>query len=546
MTPMSRILLRLTTAAALFACLLSGHLDVSRVQAQGAAARDIVTAAAQAIGGLERVRAVRNITLRGYAQYAYQMGGGRISGSPDAPEKYLAANELSRVYDLQNDRFEMRERRNMLFPFLAPFGHSFALNVNVLDGVVAYDRTGDTARRVARYSDNPLMLDGVHMRRMWMLNNPVVLVRAMLDPATTLSAPREERGATVIDVTVASGSRFSAGFVNRLPAWIRWSHPQTNLGEAVLTTTFSGWSVVEGLLLPLGYQTRLDWRNVDFFKLYVDAYEVDTQIADLAAPADVRSAPEPPSYAVQTVTSVPVARGIWRISNGTTVVEFSDHLVLFELGVNARGQAKAVLDHARSLVPGKPIRYLIASHNHFDHTAGIRQAVAEGITIVQRAATESVFREMAEHQAAEFPDDQARARQPLRFLAVEERHRLSDATQTLDIYWGRNNGHMADVLFAYAPAQRVLMEGDMITAAYDWQHWPDTFRDSVAYYQLDVEKISPVHAMGQVSPNVLTLEQAETILRGGTQRARQHCAAELAKGNYWPGCPIQSRYYVDR
>lgn len=519
---------------------------VQVARAQAPAARQVVEEAARALGGIDRIRAVRNITLRGYAQYAYQMGGGRITGSPDAPEKYVAANELTRIYDLQNDRFEMRERRNMLFPFLSPFGHNFAPNVNVLDGDIAFDRTGDAARRVPRYSDNPLILDGVHMRRMWMMNNPVVLVRAMLDSATTLSVPREDNGATVIDLRLRQGGTLTAAFVNRLPAWVRWSHPQTNLGQANLTTAFSGWAWTGGVLLPLAYQTRLDWRNVDFFKLYVDAYEVDAAIPDLSAPPDVRTASEPASYAVQPLTSVPVARGIWRISNGTTVVEFRDHLVLFELGVNARGQAKAVLDHARALAPGKPIRYLVASHNHFDHTAGIRQAVAEGITIVQRAATESVFREMASHPAPDFPDDLARNPQPLKFLAVDERHRLSDETQTLDVYWGRNNAHMADVLFAHAPAQRVLMEGDMISASFDWQHWPDTFRDSVEYYTLAVEKISPVHAMTRMAPDVLTLEQAETLLREGTQRARQHCAEQLAKGTYWPGCPIQSKYYVER
>ena len=40
---------------------------------------------------------------------------------------------------------------------------------------------------------------------------------------------------------------------------------------------------------------------------------------------------------------------------------------------------------------------------------------------------------------------------------------------------------------------------------------------------------------------MLTSEQAEELLKGGTERARQHCAEELAKGNYWPGCPIQSK-----
>jgi len=246
---------------------------------------------------------------------------------------------------------------------------------------------------------------------------------------------------------------------------------------------------------------------------------------------------------VQPVTSTPVAAGIWRISNGTSVVEFKDHLMLFELGVNARGQAKAVIDHARTLVPGKPVTHLITSHNHFDHTAGVRQAVAEGLTIVARPATLELFREMATHPAPDFQDDLAKAPKPLKALAVDEHLRLADETQTLDVYWGRNNGHMADVVFAYAPAQKVLIEGDMVTAAYDWQHWPDTFRDVIAHYRLDVQKISPVHAVSRELPVVLTYEQAEELLKGGTERAKQHCAAELAKGNYWPGCPIQSKYY---
>ena len=42
----------------------------------------------------------------------------------------------------------MRERRNMVFPFLAPFGHSFALNDNRLDGDIAFDVNGERAQRI--------------------------------------------------------------------------------------------------------------------------------------------------------------------------------------------------------------------------------------------------------------------------------------------------------------------------------------------------------------------------------------------------------------
>ena len=152
---------------------LVGGMATQTGHTQAASARTVVEAAAKMLGGIERIRAVRNITLHGYGQYAYQMGGGRISASPDAPEKYMAANDLTRVYDVENGRFQMRERRNMLFPFLGPFGHSFALNDNRLDGDIAFDVNGDRAQRVPEFSDSPLIMDGVHMRRMWMMNNPI-------------------------------------------------------------------------------------------------------------------------------------------------------------------------------------------------------------------------------------------------------------------------------------------------------------------------------------------------------------------------------------
>jgi glyoxylase-like metal-dependent hydrolase (beta-lactamase superfamily II) len=531
------------------ATIVAAAAAASPVAGQNAdAARGLVERAAKALGGLERIRAVRNITLSGYAQYAYQFGGGRITGMPDAPEKYMAANELRRVYDLEHNRFQLAERRNMLFPFLAPFGHSWAPVNQVLDGDLAYDLAGGKAVRVARESDNPLQVDGVHVRRMLMMTNPVVLVRAMADSGTRLSAPRSQSGISSVDVTLKEGDKLTAAFTpDGLPAWVRWSTRHTNVGQMNFTTRFSGWSDAtgdSGILLPLAYETRLSYRNVDYVKLYVDAYQIDTTLPDLSVPDAVRQSPEPPSYPVPAITSQPIGKGLWRVDQGgTTVVEFRDHIVLFELGVNV-ATARAVIAHARTLAPGKPVTHLIASHNHFDHTAGLRQAVAEGLTIVQRRGSEPQFRDMVAHAAPEYADDLARASKPLKFQAVDEHLRMSDDTQTLDIYWVRNNGHMADVVVGYVASERLLMEGDLVTAAFDWQHWPDGLRDVVSKYSLNVERISPVHAVGlQKGQATLTRAQAEDLLKGGTERAREHCKAEIAKGNFHPGCPVQSKYY---
>ena len=163
------------------------------------------------------------------------------------------------------------------------------------------------------------------------------------------------------------------------------------------------------------------------------------------------------------VTSVAVAKGIWRLNpGGTTVVEFKDHLTIFELDIDVH-QAKAVIAYARTLAPGKPVTQYIISHGHFDHVAGLRQGVAEGLTIISRRANEGLFREMATHGDARLSGRSRESPKPLKFMPVDKLH-LSDDTMTLDVYWARNNIHMADAVFAYAPAQKVIIEGDIATA----------------------------------------------------------------------------------
>jgi glyoxylase-like metal-dependent hydrolase (beta-lactamase superfamily II) len=499
------------------------------------------------------VRAVRNISMQGFGHYAYQAGGGEIAGSEHAPLKLIAANDLHRVTDLEHGRFQMSERRSYLFPFLAVNAYNYQLWDMRLDGDIAWNAvfTGtfggppgpQPPRRIAR-SVNGVDADGVHARRMWMMNNPVVLVRAAMDAGTTLSAARREGAYTVIDLTLAQGDHLAAGFsANHLPAFVRWATPQVDLGQVTYTTWFTGYGEFSGLLMPMGYDTRLDWRDIDYLKVYVDGYDVDGAIADLAAPAAVREAPEPPSENVRPVTAEKIADHLWRLTpGGTTVIEFKDHLTLFEMDVDDR-QAKAVIAFARQLVPGKPVTQLIVSHQHFDHVAGLRQSVAEGLAVIAHRPNEQVFREMAQHPAPEFPDDLARSPKSLKFIAVDDKLVLADDTMSVWVLWMRNNIHMADGVVAYAPAQKVIMEGDVATAAAIWQFWPDSLRDIIDYYGLDVQLDSPVHSISPEHPGVLTMAQVDELIKSGTDRARKLCAEQLASGTYMAGCPVRSKRY---
>jgi glyoxylase-like metal-dependent hydrolase (beta-lactamase superfamily II) len=306
----------------------------------------------------------------------------------------------------------------------------------------------------------------------------------------------------------------------------------------VLTTRFYGYVPFTGIELPLGYTAKSDWRDVDQVKIYVDGYEIDGAIPDLSAPASVTSgapaqggrAGGPGGPGGGNIEVTKVANKLWRITGGTMVIEFADHMTLFEVdGPPAR--IKQVIEAARKIVPAKPVTEVIVSHHHFDHSSGLRQAVAEGLTVISRRDNGVIFREMTSHPARAFPDDLAKSGRTLKFVPVDDHLQLKDSLTTIDIYHVIANNHMADAVFAYMPENKAMIEGDIATAAEELQWWGDSWQENIDYRKLDVKLNVPVHM------TVMTDDEVKKMVAPGIQRVKEFCAQHLAKGNYFPGCP---------
>ena len=112
--------------------------------------------------------------------------------------------------------------------------------------------------------------------------------------------------------------------------------------------------------------------------------------ADIKVPDNVRLAGNP----YTRVQSAKAADGVWYLTGGThhsVVIEMNDHLIVAEGPLND-DRALAVIAEARKLVPGKPIRYLIVSHHHFDHAGGVRAFAGEGVTIITQDASRASSR----------------------------------------------------------------------------------------------------------------------------------------------------------
>ncbi len=491
-------------------------------------ARQAVINAANAMGGVAQVEAVSSVRLVGYGHEAYQDGGSEITTEANAPEKMTNLTAYERVIDLDNNRTRVKARLFRAFIFAAR-SMMQGLPINqVLDGDSDYDVSADgNARRGSE--------EAALTRRMDMLSIPLVAVRAALDENSTVNNRRDQDGLTLVDVITADGAEFTLAVNNDsgLPHWVRWLEPHENLGEITQRAQYSAWLKVDGIMLPMSYNTVSDWKETVMLRLHVDRYVINGAIDDLAAPASIRTSTAPvPNY---TVTAEPVAEHVWHLigNNGanSVLLEFDDHLALFEVPTN-RAWTQAVIDEARRTVPGKPLTQAIITHHHFDHTGGLRVAIAEGLTIVTQGGNVDWFRELSERPVTKYQDALSRNPQPLKSLAVDDHLRLSDDSLTIDIYHMVSNAHMAQGLMGYIPEHKLLIQGDLFDLNWEVYFWGNTYDDNVAYRNLEVERDVPIH--GRVTPTA----EVHRILEQQKGNARALCSQVANAGLSMPGCPL--------
>jgi glyoxylase-like metal-dependent hydrolase (beta-lactamase superfamily II) len=522
---------------------LSLAIAVSTVAAIGLAAqtatpeRQLVLRAADALGGRDRVMAIKTLQIVGYGELAYFNGGGNITGDPDAPQKWQAVLEHTRTIDLEHGRTRVQQRLKMDFVFASTVGQ-LGLNRNneTLDGDVAYNIGGGflAAPQAGTPQPQPAGAAAARQRRMEMLAHPITIVRAALDPSTKLANLRKQGDLQLVDVTIRQGDTLTLALnaTNR-PAWVRYVGPHANLGDVTYRTAFVGYVPEKGIQLPTGIATTIDWRNVVSSKLYIDRNIVDGPIDDLAAPASVRQPPQAgPAGPGGNLQPIKVADHVWYL-NGNTFFEFDDHLVMVE--ANRQDAAlQGILKAVNALVPGKRVTHVIQSHHHFDHSVGLRAAVAEGLTVISRRGNEGIFREMVARPARQFPDALGRNPKPLKFMPVDDHLKIKDATNEIDIYHIVGNYHMADGVTVHVPASNLLVEADLTTQNWDYNWWGDSLMNNIEHRKIRVDTNLAVHAQ-----KPFPIAEVVSAIEAQVRNAQAFCRRAAEAQFFQPGCPIQ-------
>jgi glyoxylase-like metal-dependent hydrolase (beta-lactamase superfamily II) len=202
-----------------------------------------------------------------------------------------------------------------------------------------------------------------------------------------------------------------------------------------------------------------------------------------------------------TVQTEKVAEGVFYLRGGShhsVAVEFADHVAVIEAPLNEQ-RSLAVIAEVKKLLPNKPIRYLINTHHHFDHSGGLRTYVDEGATIVTHDVNKGFYEKTLAAVRTLNPDRLTQSKKAAKIETFRDKKVLSDATRTLELHHIADNPHNEGILMLYLPREKILVEVDVFTPpATGATPNPNTVNlvDNVEKLKLDIEKVLALHGPG--------------------------------------------------
>ena len=476
---MKKTLLTIVAATLLIAC--------SRTSPE----QQVIDDAAEALGGKARIQQIKTLTLEGEGD-APNLGQ---NVTTDSPLPNWKVTEYRRAIEVGNDRMRVKQVRNAQFLLASSSVQQLDQGI---DGDLGYNVAADGM--VTRTATT-----AVRDRRVEMLHHPITLIRAALDPGAKVGNRRSHEGVEQVDVTTAKGELFTLDIdaSTKMPLRVMSMSYNPNLGDVAIQTSFADYEAAGGVKLPKHLITKID--KYPQFDFRITRNTVDADTGDLMAPAGVKAMSLPPAAAI-TVTAQEVAKGIWWLAGSgnhrSILFEFDDHLTLFEAPVN-EARTKAVIDTARSLRPEKPLTHVIVSHHHFDHSGGLRMAVAEGLTVITYRGNVEFFKDLVARKHSIVQDALARNPKPLKIEPVDEEMTLKDKSMEIRLYHLKDNPREGTNLIAYVPRDRILVQADMYDSGWAKHPWGDNFPFNLALHKLQVDKDVPVHGEIQTYADVL-------------------------------------------
>ena len=162
---------------------------------------------------------------------------------------------------------------------------------------------------------------------------------------------------------------------------------------------------------------------------------------------------------------VELAPNVQHVQGGSAnnlIVAMKDHLVIFDAPYGEQ-QSRWVIDAAKAKYPGKPIKFLVLTHHHMDHTGGMRTYVAEGATVVVPQGSRAVFAKDARAPHTVVPDAQQKAgNKAAKIVEVKDTMAMKDDTMEIKLM-NIPNPHVDGMIIAHVVGPNIVYVTDLIS-----------------------------------------------------------------------------------
>src|SRR5262245_47956889 len=415
----------------------------------------MIDEAVAALGGKAKVESVNTLLLEGTGTNR-NLGQNR---TPEADLPVFQVTQFKRLIDFSTRRARQEQTRQAVPPPGAPPAQPQQQNVGV-DGDVGYTVAADgkATRQDARAASD--------RRSEFILHHPIGILRSAMDPAAKVTNSKQVGDLDVVDITTARNEQLTLALTRAThrPASVTSMTYNVNLGDVALETTFGEYESVDGVMLPKHITSKLDkYPNTD---LSFTKQTVNAPATNLAAADDVKSAPAP--VVTANVTVEQVGKGLWLLagqSHNSVLVEFADHLELVEVPQHET-RSLAVIARAREVKPDKPLTKVVLTHHHFDHSGGIRAAIAEGLIIVTQDGNKAFIEDMAQRKHSIVQDALSKKPSAPKIETVRDELTEKDAVQSMLLFKVDDpTAHSDSMLMAYFPNDKILVQADFYNTA---------------------------------------------------------------------------------
>jgi glyoxylase-like metal-dependent hydrolase (beta-lactamase superfamily II) len=239
--------------------------------------------------------------------------------------------------------------------------------------------------------------------------------------------------------------------VDRVETWV--DHPI--FGDLHVDTTYIDFQDAGGVRVPTRSSQKL--AGMETFATTITQVRVNpSDAAELVA-----GSPPAPQQPVSPATSEKLADGVYRITGGyvSLAVEFKDHVVVLEAGPT-EARALAVIAETRRLFPAKRIKYVVSTHPHFDHSAGLAAYIAQGISVIADDNSKFFVEAAFSEPRTLAGDALAKSGKKPKVEGVIDTLVLKDDTRALELHHVDALQHSDSMLVALLPRERILFTAD--------------------------------------------------------------------------------------